>query len=100
MLVTKIYKTYENLKQFVLIEDVKRCDHNDLKTCVDKQKAAILDDVAQLADDFSLPYKVSFEARQISSQSFSFKSHGQSSIGKKPLSASGLIIGKLTVIYD
>lgn len=75
MYVTNIDQKCGNVRQLVLIEECKRCVHNDIKIYVDKQKTATLDDVARL-----LTCKVLFATE------FSFKSHDQSSIGKKTFS--------------
>lgn len=59
--VVKNRKTYENLRQLVLIDEFKSCVYNDVKTYVDEQKAADFGTTARLVDGSSLTYKFSFD---------------------------------------
>ena len=49
---------FENLKQLVLIEEFKRCVHEDIKVYLDEKNVTTLRGVAKLADDYALTHKL------------------------------------------
>ena len=60
----KVVSDYEKLRQIVLIEQFKRCVHDDLKTYLDEKNVETLHEMAVLADDYALTHKRSFKPRQ------------------------------------
>ena len=60
----KVVSDYEKLRQIVLIEQFKRCVHDDLKTYLDENNVETLHKMAVLADDYALTHKRSFKPRQ------------------------------------
>ena len=60
----KVISDYDNLRQIVLIEQFKRCVHDDLKTYLDEKNVETLHEMAVLADDYALTHKRSFKPRQ------------------------------------
>ena len=53
----KVEPDYENVKQMVLIDQLKRCVHDDLKTHLDEHNVETLHEMAALADDYVLSFK-------------------------------------------
>ena len=60
----KVVSDYEKFRQIVLIEQFKRCVHDDLKTYLDETNVETLHEMAVLADDYALTHKRSFKPRQ------------------------------------
>ena len=60
----KVISDYEKLRQIVLIEQFKRCVHDDLKTYLDEKNVETLHEMAVLADDYALTHRRSFKPRQ------------------------------------
>ena len=60
----KVISDYDKLRQIVLIEQFKRCVHDDLKTYLDEKNVDTLHEMAVLADDHALTHKRSFKPRQ------------------------------------
>ena len=60
----KVISDYDKLRQIVLIEQFKRCVHDDLKTYLDEKNVDTLHEMAVLADDYALTHKRSFKPRQ------------------------------------
>ena len=60
----KVISDYDKLRQIVLIEQFKRCVHDDLKTYLDEKNVNTLHEMAALADDYALTHKRSFKPRQ------------------------------------
>ena len=60
----KVISDYDKLRQIVLIEQFKRCVHDDLKTYLDEKNVETLHEMAVLADDYALTHKRSFKPRQ------------------------------------
>ena len=60
----KVVSDYEKLRQIDLIEQFKRCVHDDLKTYLDEKNVETLHEMAVLADDYALTHKRSFKPRQ------------------------------------
>ena len=60
----KVISDYDKLRQIILIEQFKRCVHDDLKTYLDEKNVETLHEMAVLADDYALTHKRSFKPRQ------------------------------------
>ena len=60
----KVDSDCEKLRQIVLIEQFKRCVHDDLKTYLDEKNVDTLRQMAVLADDYALTHRRSFKPRQ------------------------------------
>ena len=60
----KIVSDYEKRRQIILIEQFKRCVHDDLKTFLDEKNVEHLHEMAVLADYYDLMHKRSFKPRQ------------------------------------
>ena len=60
----KVISDYDKLRQIALIEQFKRCVHDDLKTYLDEKNVDTLHEMAVLADDYALTHKRSFKPRQ------------------------------------
>ena len=60
----KVILDYDKLRQIILIEQFKRCVHDDLKTYLDEKNVETLHEMAVLADDYALTHKRSFKPRQ------------------------------------
>ena len=59
----KIDQNYDKLRQFMLLEEFKRCIQSDVKTFLDEKQVETLQEAARLADDYYLTHKVSFIAK-------------------------------------
>ena len=59
----KIGSDYSKLRQFMLVEEFKRCINSDVKSFLDEKEVKTLEKVARLADDYTLPHKVSFVSK-------------------------------------
>ena len=60
----KVILDYDKLRQIILIEQFKRCVHDDLKTYLDEKNVETLHEMAVLADDYALTHKRCFKPRQ------------------------------------
>ena len=60
----KVISDFDKLRQIILIEQFKRCVHDDLKTYLDEKNVETLHEMAVLADDYALTHKRSFKPRQ------------------------------------
>ena len=60
----KVISDYDKLRQIILIEQFKRCVHDDLKTYLDEKNVETLHEMAVLADDYAHTHKRSFKPRQ------------------------------------
>ena len=56
----KIGSNHEKLRQFMLVEEFKRCINSDIKSFLDEKQVETLEAAARLADDYALTHKVSF----------------------------------------
>ena len=73
---SKQIENFDQFKQLILIEEFKRCVHQDLKTHLDDKDAKTLNEVAILSDSYALSHKKSFLSAQKSSlnkQAFTHK---------------------------
>ena len=52
----KVISDYDKLRQIILIEQFKRCAHDDLKTYLDEKNVETLHEMAVLADDYALTH--------------------------------------------
>ena len=60
----KVILDYDKLRQIILIEQFKRCVHDDLKTYLDEKNVETLHEMAVLADDYALTHKRCFKPIQ------------------------------------
>ena len=56
----KVGADFKKLRQVILIEEFKRCVHDDIKTYLDEQKVENLAKAAAYADDYALTHKSTF----------------------------------------
>lgn len=54
---SKDVKSFEQLKELVLVEEFKRCVHADIRTHLDEQHVDTLAKASTMADDYSLTHK-------------------------------------------
>ena len=59
----KIGSDYPKLRQFMLVEEFKRCINSDVKSFLDEKEVETLEKAARLADDYTLTHKVSFVSK-------------------------------------
>ena len=59
----KIGSDYPKLRQFMLVEEFKRCINSDVKSFLDEKKVTTLEKAARLADDYTLTHRVSFVSK-------------------------------------
>ena len=59
----KIGSDYPKLRQFMLVEEFKRCINSDVKSLLDEKEVETLEKAACLADDYTLTHKVSFVSK-------------------------------------
>jgi hypothetical protein len=57
---TEVDKDFDKLKQLILLEEFKQCAPREISTYLDEHKASNLNKAAELADDFALTHKRSF----------------------------------------
>ncbi|KAJ8022625.1 hypothetical protein HOLleu_37579 [Holothuria leucospilota] len=56
---SKKVSTFDTLRQLMLVEEIKRCVNDDIKTHLEENKADKLKEVANLADQYALTHKCS-----------------------------------------
>ena len=61
----KIDQNYDKLRQFMLVEEFKRCIQSDVKTFLCEKQVETLEEAACLADDYYLTHKVSFKNQNL-----------------------------------
>ena len=61
-------RDFGKLRKFLMIEELKWGVSNEIKTYLSEQKVDTLDNVAWLADDYSLTHKVTFVSKPLSQQ--------------------------------
>ena len=54
---SKDVKTFDQLKELILVEEFKRCVHPDIRTHLDEQHVETLAEASTKADDYSLTHK-------------------------------------------
>ena len=57
---SKQIENFDQFKQLILIEEFKRCVHQDLKTHLDDKDVKSINEVAILSDSYALSHKKSF----------------------------------------
>ncbi|XP_077977779.1 uncharacterized protein LOC144433347 [Glandiceps talaboti] len=55
-----IDKSFDKLRQLMLIEEFKQCVHTDIKTHLDEHKVDVVHEVAIMADDYALTHKLNY----------------------------------------
>ena len=70
---------FEKLRQVILIEEFKRCFHDDIKSYLDEQKVENLAKAAAYADDYALTHKSTFNK----SRSFGSSKKSYPEVGRK-----------------
>ena len=63
----KIPDSYDNLHQLILIEEFKKCVHQDLRSHLEDKNVKTLEDTAVLSDTYSLTHKKNFLSKTQSS---------------------------------
>ena len=65
-----IDKNFDNFRQLILIEEFKRCVHQDLKTHLDDKDVKTINQAAVLSDSYELCHKKSFVSTSFKGGSF------------------------------
>ena len=82
----KVNQNHENLRELMLIEEFKRCIHHDIRTFLDDQKAATIENASRLADDYALTHKSSFVSRPPQSYGRNVRTSENSNVNKSHVS--------------
>ncbi|KAK3086277.1 hypothetical protein FSP39_016214 [Pinctada imbricata] len=65
----KIPNSFDNLRQIILIEELKECVHQDLRTHLEDKNVKTLEEAAVLSDTYALTHKKNFVSKTQSSDS-------------------------------
>ncbi|VDI19808.1 Hypothetical predicted protein [Mytilus galloprovincialis] len=81
----KTDNNFDNLRQLMLLEEIKQCVHSELKTHLDDKTVESIHDAAVISDNYTLSHKRSFKSQNVNTSSGNYKNQSTERTDSKPV---------------